>query len=59
MNAMSLYFCQKIIYERFLKIWEYPNVDISKFDIYDEENIFDADPTNKKLQYFYSARHFV
>ena len=33
---------QKIIYERFLKIWEYPNVDISKFDIYDEENIFDA-----------------
>ena len=44
---------QKIIYERFLKIWEYPNVDISKFDIYDEENIFDVeDPTNMKLQYF-------
>jgi len=44
---------QKIIYERFLKIWEYPDVDLSKFDIYDEENIFDVeDPTNKKLQYF-------
>ena len=45
---------QKIIYERFLKIWEYPDVDLSKFDVYDEENIFDVeDPTNKKLQYFY------
>ena len=44
---------QKIIYERFLKIWEYPDVDLSKFDVYDEENIFDVeDPTNKKLQYF-------
>ena len=41
---------QKIIYERFLKIWEYPDVDLSKFDIYDEENIFDVeDPTNMKL----------
>ena len=44
---------QKLINDRFLKIWEYPDVDLSEFDIYDEENIFDVeDPTNKKLQYF-------
>ena len=43
---------QKIIYRRFLKIWNYPDVDTSQFDIYDEEIIFNADPTNKKLEYF-------
>lgn len=43
---------QKIIYSRFLKIWDYPDVDTSQFDIYDEEIIFNADPTNKKLEYF-------
>jgi uncharacterized protein with ParB-like and HNH nuclease domain len=43
----------KIIYERFLNIWEYPDVKTSKEDESEELNIFDADiPTNKKLEYF-------
>ncbi|MBL7901010.1 MAG: DUF4268 domain-containing protein [Bacteroidia bacterium] len=42
-----------IIYERFLKIWEYPDVEISPEDDSEEQNIFDADsPTFKKLEYF-------
>lgn len=43
-----------IIYERFLKIWEYPNVVIFESeDSSDEQNIFDAEsPKNKKLDYF-------
>ena len=42
-----------IIYERFLKIWEYPDVTIEEVDETEEENIFDAEsPTHKKLEYF-------
>ena len=42
-----------LIYDRFLKIWEYPNVVIEEIDETEEQNIFDADsPTNKKLEYF-------
>ncbi len=44
---------QRIIYERFLKIWEYPDVEITDIYELDEQNIFDADnPTYKKLEYF-------
>lgn len=43
----------QIIYERFLKIWEYPDVVIIDTDESEEQNIFDADsPTYKKLEYF-------
>ncbi|QBN17266.1 DUF4268 domain-containing protein [Flavobacterium nackdongense] len=43
-----------IIYDRFLKIWEYPDVVIFESeDSSDEQNIFDAEsPKNKKLEYF-------
>lgn len=42
-----------IIYDRFLQIWEFPNVDISENDESEEQNIFDAEsPTYKKLEYF-------
>ena len=43
-----------IIYERFLKIWEYPNVIfMDSDDASDEQNIFDAEsPKNKKLEYY-------
>lgn len=43
-----------IIYERFLKIWEYPDVVIFESDdSSDEQNIFDAEsPKNKKLEYY-------
>ena len=42
-----------IIYERFLKIWEFPDVEITEVDESEEQNIFDAEsPTYKKLEYF-------
>ena len=42
-----------IIYDRFLKIWEYPEVIIIENDESDEQNIFDAEsPRNKKLEYY-------
>ncbi len=43
-----------IIYERFLKIWEFPDVIIFESDdSTEEQNIFDAEnPKNKKLEYF-------
>jgi hypothetical protein len=42
-----------IIYERFLKIWEYPDVVIAENDDTEEQNIFDAESSrNKKLEYF-------
>lgn len=42
-----------IIYERFLKIWEIPDIEIEDVDETEEQNIFDADtPTHKKLEYF-------
>jgi uncharacterized protein with ParB-like and HNH nuclease domain len=43
----------KIIYERFLKIWQYPDVIIMDTDDAEEQNIFDAEsPRNKKLEYY-------
>ena len=40
------------IAERFLKIWEYPNVDLLDETDNDEINIFEAeDPKHKKLEY--------
>jgi uncharacterized protein with ParB-like and HNH nuclease domain len=42
-----------LIYERFLKIWAYPDVLIEDNYEEDDQNIFDADPpTHKKLEYF-------
>ena len=42
-----------MMYERFLKIWEYPDVVIVENDESEEQNIFDSErPTNKKLEYF-------
>ena len=42
-----------IIYERFLKIWEFPDVEITEADESEEQNIYDAEsPTHKKLEYF-------
>ncbi|AEF82404.1 DUF262 domain-containing protein [Leadbettera azotonutricia] len=39
--------------KRFLKIWKYPDVDISKVLSIGEVNIFQADePTSKKLDYY-------
>lgn len=44
---------QVIIYDRFLKIWEYPTVIITENDDFEEQNIFDAEsPRNKKLEYY-------
>jgi len=43
----------KIIYDRFLKIWEFPDVVITEKGDAEEQNIFDAEaPTFKKLEYF-------
>lgn len=42
-----------IIYERFVKIWEFPDVEIADEEDSEEQNIFDAErPTYKKLEYF-------
>lgn len=49
----------EIIAEKFLKIWEYPKIDMSKIIKDEEINIFEADdPTNKKLSYaiFFSQK---
>jgi hypothetical protein len=41
-----------LIAERFLKIWEYPNVNIETASDNEEINIFDAeDPTGKRVEY--------
>jgi uncharacterized protein with ParB-like and HNH nuclease domain len=43
----------ELIYDRFLKIWEYPDIDVPVYDNSEEQNIFDAEsPTHKKLEYF-------
>jgi uncharacterized protein with ParB-like and HNH nuclease domain len=43
----------EIIYERFLQIWQFPNVSLPLIETDAEQNIFDAEPpTNKKLEYF-------
>ncbi len=42
-----------IIYDRFLKIWEFPDIKIMQSDELEEQNIYDAEnPTHKKLEYF-------
>jgi uncharacterized protein with ParB-like and HNH nuclease domain len=42
-----------IICDRFLKIWEYPDVVIMDSGDSEEQNIFDAEsPRNKKLEYY-------
>jgi len=42
-----------IICDRFLKIWEYPEIEFIETDDSEELNIFDAEsPTYKKLEYF-------
>ncbi|SFT74868.1 Protein of unknown function [Lishizhenia tianjinensis] len=43
----------KIIAERFLSIWEYPNIELPIIENGTEVNFFDAEkPTHKKLEYF-------
>ena len=43
----------ELIYQRFLNIWEFPDVIIEEVGDTEEQNIFDAEsPTNKKLEYF-------
>jgi hypothetical protein len=43
----------EIISERFLKVWEYPKVQLEEIPEEEEQNIFDAEePTFKKLDYF-------
>jgi len=43
----------KAITERFLKIWEYPEIEIENNKDEDEINIFEAeDPSGKKIEYF-------
>ena len=42
-----------IIVDRFLKIWEYPDVVVTEINDAEEQNIFDAEsPKNTKLTYF-------
>ena len=42
-----------LIYNRFLKIWEYPNIVLPESDNGQEQNIFNTEsPTYKKLEYF-------
>ncbi|SFZ94625.1 Uncharacterized conserved protein, contains ParB-like and HNH nuclease domains [Flaviramulus basaltis] len=42
-----------LIYTRFLKIWEYPDIIIPFSENTDEQNLFNAEsPTHKKLEYF-------
>lgn len=43
----------KILTNRFLDVWKYPDVVIAETEEYDEVNIFDAEsPTYKRLEYF-------
>ena len=42
-----------LIYNRFIKIWEKPEIEITETEEFDEQNIFDAEiPVYKKLEYF-------
>ena len=42
----------KMITERFMKIWKFPNIQIESNDVNDEVNIFEADdPTEKRVEY--------
>jgi uncharacterized protein with ParB-like and HNH nuclease domain len=43
----------EIIYDRFLQIWQLPDVKLPLIETDSEQNIFDAEPPiNKKLEYF-------
>ena len=43
----------EIIYDRFLQIWQFPDVVLPLIETDSEQNIFDAEPPiNKKLEYF-------
>jgi len=43
----------EIIFERFLQIWQFPNVEIPTVELDAEMSIYDAEPpTHKKLEYF-------
>lgn len=43
----------ELIYERFLKIWKYPEVELPETEETEEINLFEAEnPTFKKLEYF-------
>lgn len=43
----------EIIFQRFIQIWQFPDVEIPTSETDIEQNIFDAEPpTNKKLEYF-------
>lgn len=43
----------KILTNRFMEVWKYPDVVVDEIEEFDEVNIFDADsPTGKKLEYF-------
>ena len=43
----------ELIYNRFLKIWEYPDIELQEDETASEINIFEAEsPTSKKLEYF-------
>ena len=43
----------EIIYDRFLQIWQFPDVALPLIETDSEQNIFDAEPPiNKKLEYF-------
>jgi uncharacterized protein with ParB-like and HNH nuclease domain len=43
----------EIIYNRFLVIWQYPDIALPETDTLSEQNIFDAEsPKHQKLEYF-------
>ena len=43
----------EIIFDRFIQIWQYPDISLPKDENDSEQNIFEAEePTNKKLEYF-------
>src|SRR5699024_3028911 len=43
----------ELIYQRFLKIWKYPDIIAVELDESEEQNVFDAErPTHKRLEYF-------
>ncbi len=49
----------EVIYQRFCKIWEFPELEITASDTIDEQNLFEiSDPTGKKAEYiiFYKEK---
>lgn len=42
-----------IIYDRFVDIWQYPDIDLPETDVSSEQNIFNAEsPKHQQLEYF-------